>query len=38
MDPGFRCEKLITNRLSQGTPMSLAAFLALVKQQQQLHY
>jgi len=38
MDPGLRCEKLITNHLSQGTPTSLAAVLALVEQQQQLHH
>jgi len=39
MDPGLRCAKLITNRLSQGTPTTLGAVLALVEQQQQqLHH
>jgi len=35
MDPGLHCEKLIKNRLGQGTPTSLAAVLPLVEQQQQ---
>jgi len=39
MDPGLCCEKLITNRLSQGTPTLLAAVPEIVKQQQQqLHH
>jgi len=38
MDPGLRCEKLVTNSLSQGTPTSLAAVLALEEQQQLLHH